>query len=177
MAFEKMRLILALLLIAPAVTPQESPSFRVGVRLINVAFTARDVRGGLVTDLTRDEIEVIEDGEIQNVSFFARSTELPLSLGLVVDASGSQESFVKRHERDLKQFLKNVLSPRDRAFLLCFGNRLSLVSDYSAVPNEIVDGLERFEKGRGRFQTELGPRDEIRISGTAFYDAIYSTLR
>jgi len=158
---------------------QETASFRVGVRLVNVSFTARDARGALVTDLTKDEMEILEDGVPQAIAFFARSSELPLSLGLAIDSSGSQDSFGKRHERDLKDFLKSVLTPRDRAFLLYFANRLRLVSDYSGVPSEIMDSLKRFEKDdRGRnLIAELGPRDELRLGGTAFYDAIYHSSR
>lgn len=170
----KVRPILALLLTAAVVTPQETPSFRVGVRLINVTFTARDARGGLVHDLTKDDVEVIDDGVPQTISFFARSTELPLSLGLVMDVSGSQRAFVKRHENDLKQFLKSVLTPRDRAFLLAFANRLALVSDFTASHNEIMDRLDDFDDRRPKYPIpEFGPRDEIRVLGTAFYDAIY----
>src|SRR5215831_1179228 len=80
---------------------QQQPRIHVDVRLVNVAFTARDARGELVTDLSRNEVEVFEDGVVQNVSFFARAADLPLSLALLLDASGSQEHFVKPHQRDL----------------------------------------------------------------------------
>ena len=93
------------------VTAQQQPHIRVDVRLVNVAFTARDSRGELITDLSRDEVEVFEDGLAQTVSFFARAADLPLSLALLVDASGSQDHFVKPHQRDLKNI------PRQRVEL------------------------------------------------------------
>ncbi len=145
--------------------------FRVDVQLVNVSFVVRDARGVLVPNLDRDDFDVLEDGTPQKISFFARSTDIPMTLGLIVDASGSQEHFVKQHHHDLERFLKDTLNERDRAFLVCFGNHVRLVSDYSNSPRELVDSLHDFEKDKGEF-AELGPV-EHRILGTAFYDAIF----
>lgn len=150
---------------------QDPPSIRVDVNLVNVAFTVRDGRGALASGLSKDDFEVVEDAVPQNISFFARSADVPLTLGLVVDASGSQEHFVKQHHHHLEEFLHDVLGARDRAFLVCFGNHLRLVSDFSPSGGPILEGLKQFEKG-GRNFPELGPA-EIREQGTAFYDALY----
>jgi Ca-activated chloride channel family protein len=157
-----------------AAKAQQQPRIRVDVRLVNVAFMARDSRGELITDLSRDDVEVFEDGIAQNVSFFARAADLPLSLALLVDASGSQEHFVKPHQRDLKAFLDSALTSRDRAILLCFGNHLRLASDFTSSAGDIVDGLDRFEHHMSRLP-EIGPPD-YRELGTAYYDAIYYTV-
>ncbi|HEY1342574.1 MAG TPA: VWA domain-containing protein [Bryobacteraceae bacterium] len=155
-------------LCCPAQTP-----FRVDVNLVNVGFSVRDDAGRLVGDLTQDEIEVFEDGVPQKISYFARSADVDLNLGLIVDVSGSQESFVKQHHKDLQTFLKNVMKPDDRAYLIAFGNRIRLVDDFSSSPKQIADALDHFDKNKGReLHPELGPR-EIRILGTAFYDALY----
>jgi Ca-activated chloride channel homolog len=152
---------------------QEDPRIRVDVSLVNVSFTARDRTGTLVSNLTKDDVEVFDDGVPQAVSFFARSADLPLSLGLVVDASGSQEHSIRRHQHDLEVFLKSVLQPRDKAFVLCFGNHLRLASDFSPSPRFLLDGLAAFGHERERSKMpELGPVEE-RDLGTAFYDAIY----
>jgi hypothetical protein len=85
--------------------------------------------------------------------FLPRDEDLPLSLGLIVDVSDSQEHFVKPHQRDLGVFLDSVLSPRDRAFLICFGNHLRLAADFSASGSELIDGLRQLEianVGQGR---------------------------
>ena len=148
---------------------QEPAAFKASVRLVNISFSVVNARGALVTDLTRDDFEVLDDGVVQPISFFARSTDLPLALGLVVDASGSQEAFHKRHQHDLRDFLKNVLRPKDQAFLLCFGNHLRLASDFSSNAGDISESINDCGKGKA---PEIGP-DENRILGTAFYDAIY----
>ncbi|MBV8821127.1 MAG: VWA domain-containing protein [Acidobacteriaceae bacterium] len=154
---------------------QEEPHIRVDVRLVNVAFAVRDTAGHLLTNLTKDDFEVLDDGQPQAISYFARSADLRLTLGLVVDVSGSQEHFVKQHEKDLEQFLRDVLTPRDRAFLLRFGNHLRLGCDFSSSPEELVDGLrgqsKSFRKRDGAEYPEIVP--DLREGGTAYYDALY----
>ncbi len=163
------RAAIAILAILPACLAQELNSIRVNVRLVNVAFTVRDAQGKLVTNLTKDDFEVFDDGQQQPISFFARGQDLPLTLGLIVDFSGSQEHFVKQHEHDLRTFLKDVLTPKDRAFLVCFGNHLRLAADFTDSGSELIDGLKHLEK---REVPEIGPR-EYRSAGTAFYDALF----
>jgi len=148
--------------------------FRTEVHLVDVGFSVRDTRGQLVTTLTQDDFEVFEDGAPQKIAFFARSADVALDLGLIADFSGSQESFVKPHHRDLETFLKKVLTPRDRAFLVCFGNRIRLAQDYTSSPAELLDGLHHYEKGDKDFLM-FAPH-ERRTLGTAFYDAIYYSV-
>jgi len=157
-----------------ATLAQEPPAIRAKVNLVNVAFTARDASGALVDTLSADDLRIFEDGTEQKVAYFARSAEVPLTLGLIVDASGSQERFSKQHEKDLQVFLKNVLGPHDRAFLLGFGNHLRLVSDFTQSGPEMMERLKQYEKSSDHFP-EIGPVEK-RDLGTAFYDAIfYST--
>jgi Ca-activated chloride channel homolog len=163
------------LLFVPALCLAQTP-FRVDVQLVNVGFSVRDAEGHLVSGLGRDDFEVLEDGVPQKIAFFARSSDVPLNLGLIVDISGSQGSFVKPHQRDLKAFLDTVLSTRDRAFLLCFANHPRLVAEYTSSPRVLVDAFLGYEKVRDTAAyPELGPF-EIRTAGTAYYDAIYHSV-
>jgi Ca-activated chloride channel family protein len=162
-----------LFLVSGQATPAQQP-IRVDVNLVNVSFSVRDARGALVDNLTKDDFDAIEDAVPQKIAFFARSTDLPLTLGLILDASGSQEHFTKKHEKDLEVFLKDVLGPKDRAFLLCFGNHLRLVSDYTQSGQSMLEHLKEYEKKGGRLP-EIGPK-ENRDLGTAFYDSIYYSI-
>ena len=146
----------------------------VEVNLVDVSFTVRDSHGALIGNLTKDDFEVSEDALPQKIAFFARSTDVPLTLGLIVDASGSQEHFAKKHEKDLEVFIKDVLGAKDRAFLLCFGNHLRLVSDYTQSGEQMFGHLKEYEKQSDRFP-EIGPK-EHRDLGTAFYDSIYYSV-
>lgn len=159
-------------LLAVGCLAQEPPHIKVNVHLVNVTFSVRNESGLSPADLSKNDFEVFEDGVAQNISFFSRSAEIPLTLGLIVDASGSQEHFVKAHHHDLETFLKDVLKPADRAFLIGFGNHIRLVSDFTSSGSEILEGLKHYEKSSGGFE-EVGPLNEDREGGTAFYDAIY----
>jgi len=153
---------------------QAQTTIKVDVNLVNLAFVARDAQGQLVGNLTRDDIELYEDAVLQKVHTFAKSTDLPLNLGLVVDVSGSQDPFGKKHKKDLEVFLKEILRPQDRVFLLCFGNHLRLVNDFTNSPEQLLENYTLFEANKGRFP-ELGPRED-RDLGTAFYDSIYYSV-
>ncbi len=147
---------------------------RVDVDLVNVGFTARNAQGELVDNLTKNDVELYEDAAQQKIEFFSKSTDLPLTLALIVDVSGSQDHFGKKHEKDLEVFLKEVLGPKDRVFLVCFGNHLRLVSDYTNSADEILESYREFDKGKRHFP-EIGPEEE-RDLGTAFYDSIYYSV-
>ena len=159
----------ALLLLAQA----GEPAIKVDVRLVNASFTVRDSSGKLVTGLTKDDFELTDDGVRQNIAHFSQAEDLPLTLGLIVDVSGSQQHFVKQHRHDIGNFLKAVMKPRDQAFMVCFANRLRLGSDLSHDREDVLEGLHRCDKS-GDLPT-IGPK-ERRILGTAFYDAIHYSI-
>jgi Ca-activated chloride channel homolog len=169
-----MRHVTLLLSLLTAVVCFSQEPIRVNVDLVSVSFSVRDSGGSLVGDLTKDDFEILEDAVPQKVAFFSRSSDVPLTLGLIVDTSGSQDHFSKQHKHDLELFLQDVLRPNDRAFMLCFGNHLRLVSDFTQSSSQILDGLDRFEHDDKHFP-ELGPK-ESRDLGTAFYDSIYYSV-
>ena len=114
---------------------------------------------------------------ISKLTQIAKSMDVPLTLGLIVDVSGSQDRFSKQHEHDLEVFLKEVLGPKDRVFLVTFANHIRLVSDFSPSGPEIIERMKEYKergKGKGKLAEvpELGPL-ENRVLGTAFYDSIY----
>jgi len=171
-----------LLIVAGSGLAFSQEPIHVAVNLVNVAFSVRDSRGTLADNLSKEDVEILEDAVPQKISFFARSTDVPLALGLIVDASGSQDHFSKQHENDLQVFLKEVLGPKDRAFLVTFGNHVRLISDFSPSGPEIIEHMQAYrdgEKGRNKKRhavfPELGPV-ESRDLGTAFYDSIYYSV-
>jgi len=167
-----LRSLLFVTLATGAIAQSLSP-IRVDVSLVTASFSVRNSRGALIPDLTKEDLEILDDGVPQSISFFSRSLDVPLSLALVVDASSSQQHMMKKHEHDLKRFLKDVLAPRDQAFLLCFGNHLRVAQDYSNSPDDLMEGLKRFDHEKNRAEmAEIGPPD-LRFAGTAFYDALY----
>lgn len=151
-------------------------NFRSDVRLVNVSFSVRDSAGKFVENLKQDDFEIFEDGAAQKIAFFAKSTDVALSLALVVDLSGSQAAFVKAHQKDLGIFLDRVLMPLDRALLVAFVNSPRLVTEFSGSGKRLVEALEGYQGVRGSpVYPLLGPL-EIRVGGSAFYDGVYHTI-
>jgi Ca-activated chloride channel homolog len=154
---------------------QEQPSFQAEAKLVNITASVRSSAGQLIGDLTQDDFQILDDGVPQTIRFFARESELPLSLGLIIDVSASQDKFIKQHDRDVAKFLEAALRPNDEVFAVCFGNHLRLVSDgVTSVPS-IIDNLKRFNTSIRGFP-EIGPHEE-RDLGTALYDAVFYSVK
>ncbi|MFP5229924.1 MAG: VWA domain-containing protein [Acidobacteriota bacterium] len=150
----------------------QTPDFHVETHLVTLTFTVRDAQGDLVSGLSQDDFTVYEDGVPQKVSFFSRESNLPLTLGLAIDASSSQDKFIHQHLRDVHTFLASVLEPQDRVFALCFGDHLRVASDFTSSPTAVIEGIERYNKDYGS-APEIEP-DDTRSGGTALYDAVYA---
>lgn len=163
-----------LVLATPLATRAQSP-IRVDVNLVNVSFTARDLNGNLIDTLTKDDVQVFEDAVPQTIAFFARSSDVPLTLGLIVDASESQSHFNKQHQKALEVFLKEVLGPKDRVFLICFGNHLRLVSDFTNSGPALIEALRDYQHESSHVP-EIGPAEEREL-GTAFYDSLFYSVK
>lgn len=159
-----------------ACAQQDQPGFRMQVnsRLISTTLTVRDDKGKLVTNLPQEAFHIQEDGRDQAVRYYASQRELPLSIALIADVSPSQDKFFKEHEREIEEFLKTVMEPRDRAFAVCFGNHLRLVTDWTNDPRQVTESVHRFNKG-DRSGPELGPQEQREL-GTALYDAVYFSV-
>jgi Ca-activated chloride channel family protein len=163
----------------PVALRAQEPTFKNEVHLIDFTFSVRRENGTLVGGLTRDDFQITEDGVPQKIAFFGRENDLPLTLGLIVDVSDSQSKFIKRHLKDVGKFLNTVLGPKDEAFTICFGNHLRLTNDASSSIPEIMDGLQRFDRGDRNFP-ELAAddkRDAQSGGGTALYDAVYYSVQ
>ena len=162
-----------LLACAGAMAGAQETVIKAEVHLVNFTFSVRDADGKIAAGLTADDFEVFEDGVAQKVSFFAQADQLPLTIGLVVDVSNSQDKFLKQHNRDIQTFLEKIMRPEDQAFAICFGNRLRLVSDVTSSVPQVMDGLKRYDKGDREF-AELA-EEHTRESGTALYDAVFAS--
>src|SRR5580658_729109 len=93
---------------------------KVDVDVVNVLCTIRDRNGALVKDLDKENFEIREDGKPQQVRYFARETDLPLTIGLLVDVSGSVRRVIQTEKDTAERFLKQVLRPQDQALLVGF---------------------------------------------------------
>src|SRR5215212_5671084 len=131
---------------APIIKPDEHDlpaSIKVDVDLVSVLTSVRDKRGGLVANLEKNDFTVLEDGKPQTIKYFSRETDLPLTIGLLVDVSGSQRNLIEVERNAASQFFSQVLRKKDEAFLIGFGSEAELLQDYTSSTRLLNEGLGR----------------------------------
>ncbi len=134
-----------------------TPRFHVNVRLVNVFVNVTDANGAPVGGLTKDAFALNEDGVPQKVTYFERQTDMPLSLVLAIDTSGSVRKDTVVEVRAAKEFLRALLRPEDHLDLIDFNSSVREVVPFTADLRHLEWGLDNLD---------FGP-------ATALYDAIY----
>ncbi len=154
--------------------PTDSAIIKVDVELVSVLFSVRDKRGGLIANLSQDDFEVLEDGKEQPIRAFTRETDLPLTIGLLVDVSRSQENLIEIERRAAAQFFKHVLRPKDMAFLISFGHEAELLQDYTNSAKLLTAALEELRVDAQVGGLHPGPVPTAsRPRGTILFDSVY----
>lgn len=167
---EVMRPLLSLL--ALGLFAQET--IRVDVDIVNVLCTVRTKNGGLVGNLEKDAFTLFENGEQQNLKYFSRETNLPLTLGLLVDVSRSMESLLEIEKQAAYHFLDSVLTEKDQAFLIAFGSEAELLQDYTNSRKLLRKGLDGLRINSAVGGLHPGPVPTMnKVRGTILWDAIY----
>ena len=169
--------VLLLLSAKPALRSQEKPGISVDVKVVNVLATVRDKHGQIISNLGQDDFKLEEDGRPQAITYFARETDLPLTLGLLVDTSMSQRRVLPEERGASQSFLDNMLrGGQDQAFLIHFDREVELLQGLTSSNQKLESALKLLEIGQpdddpgnqsGRY-----PRGRAR-GGTALYDAIF----
>lgn len=130
---------------APPEISGDSVIFRSDTREVNVTFSATGQNGGSLANLTKNDVEVYEDGTRREITHFSRDRDLPLTLGIIVDLSGSQRGLFRKNRREALAFLRQVLKPRDRVFIVTFGSGIRLVQDETSSLSEIEESVGGWE--------------------------------
>lgn len=148
----------------------EGQTLKVQVNLVNTYFSARD-KGGFLTGLHKDDCSLTENGEPQVIKNFTQEKKLPLTIGILLDTSGSQENVLPLEQESGAQFLKTMLTPKDEAFLISFDINVDLLADYTNNPAELRRAMNKAQintgAGTGSVTGNSTPR------GTLLYDAVY----
>jgi VWFA-related protein len=119
-----------LVLLSPLFAPgQDDAVFSTDVNVVNVIATVRDKKGALVNDLTQDDFVLKENGKQQTIRYFSRQTDLPLTIGLLVDTSLSQARVLEQQRTASYRFLDRVLREKDQAFVISFDVEVDLLQD------------------------------------------------
>ena len=150
----------------------------VNAKVVNLPVTVRDKKGKIVRDLTKDDFELEEDGKPQTIRYFSQETNLPLTIGLLVDTSMSERDNMDRERVASRSFLDQMITrPQDRAFVIHFDREVELLQD-------LTSDHGKLEKAVGLIDTERsvdnstnnqgsGQSQKGHGGGTALYDAIF----
>jgi len=164
-----------------AITPlmaqkqEEAPeaTIKVDVDVVNLFCSVRDKNKAFVKDLDRKEFTVYEDGKAQELRYFTRETDLPLTIGLLVDVSKSQENLIEIEKRAAYQFFQQVLRPKDMAFLVSFGAEAELLQDYTNSARSLQRALNELRLSTSVGGLHPGPVPTSKPRGTILFDTIY----
>ncbi|MFY9688445.1 MAG: VWA domain-containing protein, partial [Candidatus Acidiferrales bacterium] len=153
--------------------PPLSPStISVETKLVTVYATVRDKHGKIVANLNKEDFVLDEDGQPQTISHFVRDTDVPLTLGLLVDTSYSQRGSLDDERKASFTFLDHMLSEKDRAFVIHFDREVELLQDLTPLRPKLQAALQLLDASP-RDTSDDDQSSEHRHAGTLLYDAIY----
>jgi VWFA-related protein len=142
----------------PQKTEPNPESLVVNVDLVNVLFTVTDRKGKLVTDLDKPNLKLYEDNRPQTITNFARETDLPLTIAVLIDTSSSIRDRFRFEQQAAIDFLYRTLRPqKDKGLLITFDSAIELVQDYTDNPEVLAKAIRQVRPG----------------GGTKMFDAVY----
>src|SRR6202050_765729 len=175
-------LIVSLFLIALPLQSQQGPTISVDVKMVSMLATVRDKHGHIVNNLTKDDFVLEQDGHPQTITYFKRDSDLPLTLGLLVDTSMSQRHLLDQERDASHAFLDHVLRvDKDKAFIIHFDYEVELLQDLTSSRPKLEAALDQIgapefsnsgdnsSSGGGSGRGSHGHSG----GGTLLYDAIY----
>lgn len=155
------------------VASAQEVTFTTGVRVVNVLASVRDKKGAIVADLGKDDFVLLEQGKPQTIQYFSSQGDLPLTVGLLIDTSMSQEGVIQAERGASLRFIDAVMRPdRDKVFALQFDSRVLIrtmpTNSYAKLEEALtqIDTPSRSELERG-----------IGGGGTMLFDAVDTAAR
>ncbi len=168
-----MKVMLTLLVLSLALSAQDTV-IKVDVDLVNVLCSVRNKGNGLVGNLEKNDFKLFEDGKEMEIKYFTRETDLPLTIGMLVDTSKSQENLIEPESRAAYEFFKVVLRKKDMAFLMQFGAEAELLQDDTNSAKLLQDGLRQLRLSVPVGGLHPGPVPTAQNqAGTILFDAVY----
>jgi VWFA-related protein len=152
------------------------PKITVQTNMVTVAATVRDKKGEIVSNLTKDDFTLDEDGRPQTVSYFARENDLPLTVGLLVDTSMSQRRLIDQERVASATFVDHALreEKKDQAFLIHFDYEVELLQDLTTSHKKLDDALRELSTPELEDASDTqGGGHHRGGGGTLLYDAVF----
>jgi VWFA-related protein len=151
---------------------------KVSVNVVGLFFNVKDKHGALMPNLTKDDFEVLEDGKPQTIKYFAAESNLPLTLGILIDSSGSQLRVLDMEKEVGGAFLRQILTDKDEAYVIDFNIDAELVQDYTRDVHRLQAALNKVKINTGFTSPVPGAGGPVPTApgsqrGTVLYDAVY----
>ncbi|HLK04757.1 MAG TPA: VWA domain-containing protein [Candidatus Acidoferrum sp.] len=144
------------------------------VSLVSLFATVRDKNKRIVTDLTQNDFQVFQDNEQQKIAFFSKEVTLPITIGLLIDTSGSERYRLPAEQDAASRFLERVMKKGDEAMVISFDLDVDLLSDFTDDKHIIERAINKAQVnavgGGGVVTPGTIPSN---TGGTHFYDAVY----
>jgi VWFA-related protein len=171
-----------LALISLAVSAQPRPDIRVDVDLVTVSCSVTDRAGAPARNLKAADFDVRDNGQPREIRDFWKESDLPLTVALVADVSGSQAGFIKSHRDAVAQFLNQVIGPGDRAMVIEIAKQSWLISDLTSSGRALDAAVAKIGTPEGRHSPLLGPPCRNSgfprtCGGTALWHGLYYTAK
>ncbi|HLW83591.1 MAG TPA: VWA domain-containing protein [Candidatus Sulfotelmatobacter sp.] len=156
--------------------PQET--LKVNVNVVQLFFNVKDKKGTLIPNLTKTDFEIAEDGKAQTIKYFTAESNLPLTLGILIDSSGSQARVLDMEKEVGGAFLKQILRNNDEAFVIGFDVDVDLLQDFTNDVHRLQAALNKakINIGGGNLGPPGiggGPIPTSNPRGTLLYDSVY----
>jgi len=175
--------ILGATLMAASLQAQDSAAtLTVDVKVVTLPVTVRDKHGKIIQNLTKDDFALTEDGRPQSIRYFSQESNLPLTLGLLVDTSRSQSNVLDAERNASRSFFDQMLvQPKDKAFLIHFDREVELLQDLTSSREKLQAALELLKTPSDRDSSnDPNDSDDSRSGsrgshhgGTQLYDAVF----
>jgi VWFA-related protein len=157
---------------------QDEQVLKLGTQLVTVPFNVTDKKNHYINDLTKDDIEVLEDSKGQEVFSFERQNDLPITIAMLIDISGSQQWTLPQEVAAGKNFFRHVLRPKkDLAAVVTFEHESVLVQDLTSDLEKLIRALDEVRVPAESVSMRRGGTPPINNSGvgsTSMFDSIYS---
>jgi VWFA-related protein len=154
---------------------EQGQTLKATVNLVNLYVTVRDHHKRIVTNLTKDDFRVFEDNQPQKIAFFSKEVTLPLTIGLLLDTSGSEQNMLYAIQDAGSRFLNRVMRKGDEAMVISFDTDVNLMADFTEDRADLDRAIHR-TRINAPMQGGMinpGPFPAGNVTGTALYDAIY----
>jgi VWFA-related protein len=157
---------------------QSMETLKVRVNVVQLFFNVKDKKGALIPNLTKDDFELSEDGKPQTIKYFTAESNLPLTLGILIDSSGSQARVLEMEKQVGGAFLSDILRDKDEAFVIAFDVNVDLLQDFTNDVRRLKAALNKAKINTGGSSTGIpglggGPVPTSNPRGTLLYDAVY----